>query len=67
MTIIRVIDEVRTVLGTLEADHVPAVGDRFMWETAGPFLVKSRTWDFPAEYNDVAHRVTLFVEREAPV
>lgn len=46
-----------------EADHVPAIGDTFSWKTAGPFRVTDRAWNFPAEYNDVVHRVTLTVER----
>lgn len=52
--------------GTIEDDHVPAVGDTFFWKTHGPFRVLDRVWIFPAEYNDVAHRVTLTVERITP-
>lgn len=51
------------LLAEFEADHVPSVGDTFWWQTAGPFRVIDRAWSFPAEYNDVAHRVSLTVER----
>ena len=50
-------------LGDIEAEFVPAIGDTFHWEKYGPYRVLDRIWNFPAEYNDVAHRVTLEVEK----
>jgi hypothetical protein len=57
------IQEGDNVLGEIEADHIPVTGDTFWWKTAGPFRVTDREWNFPAEYNDVVHRVTVTVER----
>ena len=62
MTIIRVVEQDKS-LGDFEADQIPAIGDSFTWKTFGHFLVTAREWNFPAEYNDVAHRVTLTVDR----
>ena len=53
-------------LGEIESDHIPMIGDALFWKTAGPFQVTDRAWNFPAEYNDVVHRVTLTVERISP-
>lgn len=62
MPIMRVIEN-DEVLGTIEAEHIPMIGDSFTWKTNGPFNVIDRSWNFPAEHNDVAHLVTLHVER----
>ena len=51
MPLIRIV-EGDHVIGNIEAETVPAVGDTFWWETNGPYEVLSRTWHFPPGYNE---------------
>ena len=46
MPIIRVLDGDK-VVGDIEAETVPAVGDTLWWKTNGPYEVQGREWHLP--------------------
>jgi|GEM_PF-2740238 len=62
MTLMRVFDGDK-LIGDIEAETVPSVGDVFWWKTNGPYLVKEREWHLPPGYiEEKPHVVTLKVK-----
>ena len=41
---VRVVASDGHVIGTMDIDELPAVGDLFHWEDHGPYQVVRRTW-----------------------
>jgi len=51
------------VVGDIEAEIVPSVGDTFWWKTSGPYEVQSREWHLPVGYvEEKPYVVTLRVK-----
>ena len=51
------------LLKQYDADIMPVTGDFLFQDGIGPYLVKSRTWEFPELHNNFVYSATIRVER----